>query len=458
MMPGTIARYVQTRYAKPAYAVESFDVRGWPGLAMVVDALQRTGHEVDYCSAATAHRHRVVLVSVTSACDWWSFIAERERWQPCPDTVVVVGGPGVLNVRPFLRWADVFVFGRGEHLISPLADALLAGERFDHESVCYADAFGPESTYRIAQASEPWPHSVRLEGGKLWSERSIGCQRKCLFCGYTWHRRNVAGMQDASSAGSAMWGNVSAERTFFDLDLARPDTWAKGTTRLILGLDGFSERLRRMVNKPITREMVRMLVSGIASTDRTHWVQLYNISGLPSETHDDWLEIKEDIAAADCAAPRPDGKQWKILLHSTQFRAMPATPSACWPMELKSHRGEIAAVLRDPENPNLVFHQGPRTWAVETAGTEALPSVVLDAVSLRGTEEDSESVGRIARTRRFWGSRSDSKMATLAGCFDLQRLFGEFAAETLPTRYLKGYAGVERMWGRRPWAGPGALP
>ena len=446
MSTGTIARYVQGAYAKPAYAVESFDVRAWPGLAMVVDALQLGGYEVGYCGEATAHKHAVILVSITSGCDWWSFIAERERWRP-GDYTVIVGGPGCLNVRPFLCWFDVAVFGRAEDLIVMLVRETLAGHRMDHPSVCYADSFAMDRTYQIAQASQPWPHSVRLESGKLWTERAIGCQRKCLFCAYTWQRRNIGGDQSGSGAADAMWNRPDDEVTVFDLDLARPGTWPGFR---IIGMDGMSERLRRAINKPITRDMLRSLFAGLCQRTDQHEVKVYNIVGYPTETKDDWREFLDDLRSVDSMASK--GKQWKLVVHCTPFRPMPATPAACWPMAKTEHRGQIAATLKSASNPGQVFYQGNRFWALESLGTDSLPTVALDAVVIRGTEADSENVGRIARTRKFWNADTATKLATLAKCFDLDTLFGEFIAETLPTRNLRTYAKVERSWGRRPWA------
>jgi len=42
-MSAEVAVYVQRGYAKPTYARESYNVRGWPGLEMVCDALRRAG-------------------------------------------------------------------------------------------------------------------------------------------------------------------------------------------------------------------------------------------------------------------------------------------------------------------------------------------------------------------------------------------------------------------------------
>jgi hypothetical protein len=111
-MSAQVAVYVQSKYAKPAYTVESYNVRAWPGLEMVCHALRHAGIEVDYCSSATAGRYKVVLVSITSGCDWYSFVGERLAWPKTAQPTIVAGGAGLANVRPFLRWCDTFCLGR----------------------------------------------------------------------------------------------------------------------------------------------------------------------------------------------------------------------------------------------------------------------------------------------------------------------------------------------------------
>ena len=99
-MSAQVAVYVQSEYAKKAYAVESYNVRAWPGLEMICHVLRQAGIEVDYCSSATAGRYKVVLVSITSGCDWLPFIGERVRWPAAWRPTIVAGGAGLLNVRP----------------------------------------------------------------------------------------------------------------------------------------------------------------------------------------------------------------------------------------------------------------------------------------------------------------------------------------------------------------------
>lgn len=76
-----ICAYVQEAYAKANYKNECMDARQFVGLRVIIDCLNRAGYEVDYAGIATVHQYDVVLVSLTSDCDWWSYIAERQRWR-----------------------------------------------------------------------------------------------------------------------------------------------------------------------------------------------------------------------------------------------------------------------------------------------------------------------------------------------------------------------------------------
>jgi len=457
-MEGKVAVYVQGRYAKPAYKVESYDTRAWPGLELVCHALRSAGIEVEYCSAATVDRYKVVLVSITSGCDWHPFVAERLRWRD--HGTVIAGGAGLLNVRPFLRWVDVFCFGRAEDYIVPLVKAALAGEKHEHPSVCYAAEFSMDRTWQINAGRQLYPEPVPLANGKTWREAASGCQRKCLFCAYTWHRRHLGGMQNQAGAGDVLWVG-SSEKTIFELDLDKPETWGLPKLRIV-GLDGFSERLRRMAGKPITRDMLRAFFSGLGRSGiAPNRMKLYNIVGYPTETEDDWLEFVEDLAAADVPFKKVD-PQWGIELHSTPFRPMPATPCACWPMSYVNYRGRIARVLRQGQHDRYrsVFFRGNRFWSAESHGTESLPTVVLDALALRGTEDDSEVIARLASSAKFRNGSMRHRQAILGRHVDIDRLFGTYTWEDLPTRYLRTYMPIEklqkaaaaaRMRAGRPW-------
>lgn len=427
-----ICAYVMDAYAKQTYSAESHDVRAWPGFEMVLDAIRRAGHDCEYAGRATVHEYDIVLVSITSDCDWWPYVAERVKWRPRKGQLVIAGGAGVLNVRPFLQWVDAFVIGRGEALLPLMLAEHTGGGRYESPSVIWSDSFSIDNRYEIAQTDAPYPHAFQLTNGKTFQEASIGCPNKCLFCGYTWHRCYIGDGTYRAGAESMYSGN--RERTIIDLLKLPPSQWQDEGPLRIVGVDGMSERLRRKANKPITRDMLRAFFSGLSELPKPHQVKLYFIVGYPDETPEDWHELKDDIAAVDSTL-KPD-KQWSLLAHFTPFRAMPATPSACWPMDYRNYRGVIAKTLKRQGMKGNIFYQGNRFWAVEGMGTDSLSTVILSAIALRGRESDAEAVQKVACAPRFWRASSKDKQATLESLFDVETLFKSKTPETLPTRYL----------------------
>jgi hypothetical protein len=210
-------------------------------------------------------------------------------------------------------------------------------------------------------------------------------------------------------------------------------------------IDGLSERLRILVNKKISRDMLREFIERLARCEKPHQVKFYNIVGYPTETKEDWFEFTDDIKIVDRQFKKQE-KQTSILLHSTPFRAMPATPLACKPMSYKNYRGEIAHTLGQGHYKGNIFYQGNAMWAVESMATESLSTVIQSAIVWRGTENDSDNFAKIALSNKFTSASSAVKQATLEKYFDVKTLFGEFTPDTLPTKYIRTYCKVEKMW------------
>lgn len=439
-----ICAYVQEAYSKANYKNECMDTRQFVGLRVVIDCLERAGYSVEYAGLATVHQYDVVLVSLTADCDWWTFISERQRWRK-GGYKVLVGGAGVLHVAPFLPWFYAAMLGRGENLIVPLIQGIEAGDRWESESVLYSDTFSEDKTYRLAQVDLQYPHPIKLSENRKFCEGAIGCNHKCLFCGYTWQRKFVS-PHEYYRMEDSLFGNIAdKERAMLDLDEdPRSIDFAHLRTTAI---DGFSERLRVGVNKPITRRIIHnFLVAMINSPAKPHQLKFYNICGYPTETDEDWMEFLDELRLADEATDRRE-RQWSIVLHSTPFRAMPATPMACAPMSKRNYRGLIGGKLGAGLKGNLIY-QGKNLWAVESMGTDSLSTVMLSAIAHRGSREDSENVGRLCATKKFWSASASVREKTLERYFDMDRLFGPFTPETLPSRYLRTYLPVERGWGR----------
>lgn len=437
-----ICAYVQEAYAKQNYKNECMDARQFVGLRVIIDSLERNGYHVDWAGIATVHEYDLVLVSLTADCDWWTFIKERIKWQS-GSYKVIVGGAGVLHVAPFLRFADFFSLGRGEESIVNLVRALDGRPYCEDDSIIVSSTFNPDNVYHIRQTDYPYPHRISLaHRNNGYLEGPIGCNHKCFFCGYTWHRKFVSPNKYYAMA-DGLFGNIE-DRERAMLDIQKDPSSVDFSKLRTTAIDGMSERIRKMVNKPISRAiMVDFLNRMMDSPAKPHQIKFYNIVGFPTETEDDWHEFLDTLLEAD--ARRPAQKQWSIVLLSTPFRPMPATPLACAPMAKRNFRGAISAEL-GPQLKGGLIMQGNQMWCVEGMGTEALATVMLSALAHRGSESDSENIVKLCSTSKFWRSSATVRELTLEKYFDMDYLFGAFTRRTLPNRYVRSYAKVEKLW------------
>ena len=289
-----IGVYVLSKYAKQTYSKECYNVRLNAGMAVVCDILKRSGFSnIEYCSSANAHKFDMIMYSVTADCDWWEFIAERIKWQK-GNYKVCVGGQGVLNPRPFLEYVDYFVLGRAEGIQDKLAECIMNGEECIDKHIVSSKSYSIDKLYYINQSNEIYPHDILLENGQTYHEDVIGCNHKCLFCGYTWHRKQA--VQEEFNYSGLWNGGADRERAMIDMHNGIDVDLVKLRTTAI---DGLSERLRFNVNKKITREMLREFIERLAKCEKPHQVKFYNIIGYPTETFDDWEEFLEDIKIVD---------------------------------------------------------------------------------------------------------------------------------------------------------------
>jgi hypothetical protein len=76
-----IAAYVVEKHAKQAYKNESIDGRAFIGFKMILDSISRAGYDYTWAGKDTIHKYDIVLVSITSDFDWWTFLKERLLWK-----------------------------------------------------------------------------------------------------------------------------------------------------------------------------------------------------------------------------------------------------------------------------------------------------------------------------------------------------------------------------------------
>lgn len=417
--------YVNTKYAKQNYKNESYNIRLFWGLEMIRDVLKHHKEfSVGYCTKDTVKDFDVVLVSITANCDWYPFIAEQREWVCRPR--VIVGGAGVLNVRGVLPFADQFVLGRAEDMI---VDLLLGNIG---ENVIDSKSFSMDKKYTIKQASQLYPNEIKNKK-ENYKEGNIGCQRKCLFCAYTWQRKLFCKQTDF-----VVNSKKEYEATIFSLlkkDNTEFETKIKKTRNI--GLDGTSERLRRKVNKPITRKMWQEFLTRLSLLPGRQ-MKIFNIVGYPTETVSDREEFLEDIKIVDSKLTKTE-KQWSLAVLFTPFRAMPATPAATWEMAVKDYRKNPPfEYLKERHHKGNIFYTGNKFWCVQIPG-EGLAQVLTEALIMRATESDAEIIEKIAISKKFWNASARKKRETLLNYLDVNKYMGSYTWKTLPSRYLESY-------------------
>lgn len=442
-----IAIYVRTSHFRrnsvknPA----NYNLYQWIGIEMIRDVLIRAGYEIGYCSSATVHEYDIILVSMVSISDWYGFIRERQSWKSNGRRTVIVGGPGAANPQSVLEHTDIFVFGRGENIIIPLIEAIKREDKFDHESVCYSAEFSMSKRYKYAQSDGVYPHVVNLPKGKknTFIEQGLGCQRKCLFCHYSWTRNHVGNKHFKIFGGKNRYAN-NQEFTMFDINYDDPDSL--GSMFINVGLDGLSERLRKIVNKPITKELLQKFIIFGSKTYRR--IKLYNIINYAWEVEDDYFEFMEAFYEAESAIGS-DSKYGNFHVVDNPFMPMPTTPTATWPTKYFDPTLEdlklFKKITRRPISTRLGIYTCNKFNVSMKNATRSLAAVALDLLIIRGTKEHAELINLLATSPKFNNANRKVKLKTLEDLISIDQFFREYKLEELPTRNIEGIVPMKKM-------------
>jgi hypothetical protein len=145
-----------------------FESDKYTGFRHIISEIDRDKHYVEFCSSANMNRFDFVLVPIISFYDIINLINElKGKKRTCK---VVVGGPGVFNIRGYKDYIDIAVFRRAEGIINRVL------EMEPLSNVWYKEYDeGLKNAYEIGK-----PQYL------LGDEKSVGCSNKCKFCQYSW--------------------------------------------------------------------------------------------------------------------------------------------------------------------------------------------------------------------------------------------------------------------------------
>lgn len=275
---------------------------------------------VDRITADMINHHDLVLVSIPSSgqiIDVYK-LAVAHGWDKrrCK---IIVGGYGVQNVNLLRGYIDYAFFGRAHDCLSDIIDGIMQG--------------GVPDGLRDHMIDVSAPHVVRFRQAPLmdntvFREEFTGCPLKCKFCHYTYARKF-----DGKTSGytqSLLTGGSSDEVLYADIP-----GFTDKRGRIRTAIDGFSERIRYLYGKRISNDLIVQGIDhlGDIAQDKYHVdmfgghemnrrtvMTVYNICNFPYETADDEQEFIDNVQRAN---PK---SRVIFILHSTPFRASPATP------------------------------------------------------------------------------------------------------------------------------------
>jgi len=402
----------------------SFDDNINIGANVIVNELKKARIDVSFCSAHTANRHKIVLVSLTSTYDIYNFYTEvgkNAKWQKCNrDFVVIAGGFGMQNPTVIRDYIDYAVFGRADGFIVDMVKTILGGGHFENDHTMKMP-----DIYRVKMAMSG------LYKSDFFDEKFIGCKNKCKFCHYTWSRKRIG---DDIGYHQELFGR-SPELLFKDIN-------KDISGRVLTAIDGFSEKLRFVFGKKISTASIINKINDIGS-DREKMVvmRVYNIGNMPYETADDVRELYDALGKID--------KKCKciLVLQTTPFRPSLITPMRWYGASLSPNWNKRAAKY-------IVDNGKGKFNAIHSFTNESSFSHLKTLVVERATVETDRIFDTICFSKKLKKFNADKKVRLIKNNFDISKYTKKYSPDDkyAPGWFLSSYVDDAKIVSAFKWA------
>ena len=282
----------------------------------------------------------ICAVTCVDPLNWKICAAIRKRW---PHVTVVAGGAGALSPYSIGLHCDAVCVGNGTRFIEELIAKGLEGV------IDLPETWVEGQTRMVAVAPGfPWDcPPIEAEDGayRVWCGR--GCKKRCAFCQTGWgmlysenpngqvlvkqiKRLHSRGKKVAYLSNDPMQHSFSAMlpaigHGSYTLDFIRRNGAPKAR-QIRLGIEGVSERLRRYVFKPISHDDLVKATAWLCEQGKS--VRWFMIIGLPTETDDDWAELRDAVTEWKRICPKG-----VLAISFSAWRPEPATPLGIMPID-----------------------------------------------------------------------------------------------------------------------------
>jgi len=290
--------------------------------------LHRAGREAHVVNTITASACDVLLVTAFWYLDAYllqSFLSDAGIVKGAkPRPIIIVGGmQATMTPEVFAELAHYVFIGDADDHLGGILDAIENGEKPDCEYLHEAGGIIPKPA-----VCRPSGFAIN-KGGKrgVWRvEIARGCKYKCAFCALSGIKpyTEVPASEIESTISSipkgascvlfaperllhSEWDKIQdmvSRRKLHDMgqDVRLEHLPKCGKPCANIGIEGPSLRLRAQIGKRFTEKMILQNVEAwLASLGRLGMLTMYFIADLPSETRDDYAELRDLFRAIEKA-------------------------------------------------------------------------------------------------------------------------------------------------------------
>lgn len=342
-----------------------FESSEYTGLKYIISEIDRSKYDVQYTASCNLKDFDFALVTIISFMDIYNLVNELKGVDK-GKCKIIVGGPGIWNIRPIINYIDIAIWRRGENIINRVFEM-----DYTLKNVWFKDN-DPKfnNKYYIGEQSK-W----------IGEEKQVGCQKKCFFCQYSWTNKysNISDSKDYE-------GGYNEFETFFvDTD------WELCRKTAVTAIDGAEEKTRSVINKPISRQEIteKMLQAHQIKTDKRLSLKIYNIIGYSWENEKTALfqEFVEDVSKADGMSEN----KIIITVHLSHFSPMANTPMYFEKINLINYR----ALTRE----DYILYEG-KNFKVYLGMYATTPAQVVETQTIERSW-DSELFEKVLLSKKY---------------------------------------------------------